>query len=486
MKSLIVTGAALLALASNATAASTDLSNLFPHRPGSEGIAPASSPAVPWSAPSSANVPLAIETPSAELTAAAQRPLSLPELIDLALRNNPATRRAWLETLASEAALGSTRSSLFPEVDGTVSLARSRNANSGNDATTLTPALSVGYLLFDFGGRSAQIEQARQTLIAAGFFHNAAIQDTVLRVEQLYYQLLDQRALLSAQTATLEEFRTNLEAAEARHNAGVATIADVLQARTQLSQGELNREQLEGSVATFEGALATMIGVRPDTKLEVGALPADLRIGEVTTSVDALLQRAVTQRPELGAARAQVARADSRIRAVRSAGMPSVSVNANAGRAFDLGNGNGSGTSWSTSLLLRVPIFTGWRNYFDLREAQFDADIAREQVRATGQQVALDVWSSYHSLTTSAQRVATSRDLLASAQQSYDVARGRYRAGVGTILDLLTAQAALANARSQEIQARSDWLLSLAQLAHDVGTLGPGGAAATDLTKGSE
>ena len=87
------------------------------------------------------------------------------------------------------------------------------------------------------------------------------------------------------------------------------------------------------------------------------------------------------------------------------------------------------------------------------------------------QQVGLQVWTSYYALQTAMQRVTTSRDLLRDATESVDVAMGRYRAGIGNILDLLTAQAALENARAEEVQARTDWFLSVAQLAHDTGTL---------------
>ena len=88
------------------------------------------------------------------------------------------------------------------------------------------------------------------------------------------------------------------------------------------------------------------------------------------------------------------------------------------------------------------------------------------------QLIILQVWQSYQAVKTAEKRVGSARDLLASAQQSAEVAQGRYKAGVGSILDLLTAQSALANARAQEVQARADWLLSIASLAHDTGTLG--------------
>jgi outer membrane protein TolC len=75
-------------------------------------------------------------------------------------------------------------------------------------------------------------------------------------------------------------------------------------------------------------------------------------------------------------------------------------------------------------------------------------------------------------LKTAADRVRTAADLLASATESESVARGRYREGVGSIVDLLIAQSALADSRAQDAQARWQWHSSLAQLAHDVGVLG--------------
>jgi outer membrane protein TolC len=83
----------------------------------------------------------------------------------------------------------------------------------------------------------------------------------------------------------------------------------------------------------------------------------------------------------------------------------------------------------------------------------------------------VQVFASYAALSTSTQRVSAGNDLLASATQSADVALGRYREGVGTIVDVLLAQSALATARAEQIQARWEWQTALAQLAHDTGSL---------------
>ena len=92
------------------------------------------------------------------------------------------------------------------------------------------------------------------------------------------------------------------------------------------------------------------------------------------------------------------------------------------------------------------------------------------------------MFSSYYTLQTSTRRVRTAEDLLASARQSSEVALARYKAGVGTVLDLLAAQSALASARAQQVGARLTWSVSLAQLAHDAGVLDPKGGTSLHLT----
>jgi len=461
--------AALLALAGCASIHST----IDSYRAPSEQIAPGTAPApeAPWVPPASA-VPRDVPKLEVSLPAGLEpgKPVTLAQVIDVALANNPATRSAWLEARAAEAGLGSARSAYLPGIDVLAALTHGRAA-SGNasTATIFAPSLALNYLLFDFGGRAAQVEQARQPLIALDFLHNEAIQNVVLRTQQTYYGYLDAKALLAAQDATLAERQASLDSADARHRAGVATIADVLQARTALSQARLTYETIDGNLRTIEGSLATAMGLPPTTRFDFGSLPADIPSTEIGSAVESLLTRAGSTRPDLAAQRALAERARARVQQVRSAGLPSLSLSATAGRQFGTGSRI---TPYSAGVALRFPLFTGWRNTFDVRQAELQQQLAEEDVRGLAQQIDLQVWTGYYALQTAAQRLATSRDLLASAQQSVDVARERYKAGVGGILELLTAEAALETARAQEVQSRADWFVAVAQLAHDTGTLG--------------
>lgn len=428
------------------------------------------SPETAWTPPASA-VPKHLPRPEASDLGT----LTLPHAIDIALQNNPATRTAWLEARAAQALVGSRRSTFFPELNLNATYNRSHQATQGGttvfNSTNYGPSLVLTYLLFDFGGRAAQVEQARQTLIAANFLHNQQMQNVILRTQQAYYGYLDAKALLDAQSATLRERKTSVDSADARHDAGVATIADVLQARTALSQAQLTYESLGQNLRVFEGTLATVMGVPVTTKFEVGTLPTDLPVQEVTTAVDALIAQAEARRPDFAAARAGIERAEARVREVRSQGLPTVGLTANAARTTFKGVTSATASPYSVSIAMRFPLFTGFRTQYDLRQARIEADLAREDARGLQQQIDLQVWTSYYGLSTATQRVRTSRDFLATAQQAADVASNRYRSGVGSILDVLTAEAALENARAQEVQARTDWFMAVAQLAHDTGSL---------------
>src|SRR3954454_15445683 len=143
--------------------------------PVSHGAGTPASPAATWTPPANA-VPPRVPPPTDLVLPPAGAPLELAQIIDLALSNNPATRTTWLEARLAEANLGSVRSAYLPTVDLGASLSRA-HTTTGTATTLSGPNLSLDYLLFDFGGRNAAAEAARQTLSASGFTHNQTIQD---------------------------------------------------------------------------------------------------------------------------------------------------------------------------------------------------------------------------------------------------------------------------------------------------------------------
>jgi outer membrane protein len=400
--------------------------------------------------------------------------LTLAEVVDLGLRNNPATRLSWANARAAAAAYGSARGAYLPTIDGDVTATRLKTvASQGRSAVTqsvLSPSLSLTYLLFDFGGRSGSIGAARSALLAANYTHNATLQSVVLQIQTAYFQYIANRALLGAQRITVAEARTNLAAAQERNRVGVATIADVLQAKTAASQAELAAEATEGDLQTARGALALSLGLPANLPYDVDSVAGQAPVAVLADSVDSLIAGAVQARPDLAAARAEFEASRAQVSVARARRLPSLTLNGTGGRTYTTTLPRG-GNNYVVSLGLSIPIFAGFSRLYDQREAAAQADAAAARADLLGQQVVFQVFSSYYALRTANRRVNTAEDLLLSARQSSEVALGRYKAGVGSVLDLLSAQSALADARAQQVLARLEWNTSLAQLAHDAGVL---------------
>ena len=444
-------------------------------------------PAQPWTPPSAkaAMPPPPVEKAAPVVPEEYLKPgttLSLAQLVDVGLHANPQTRAAWASARSAAANVGAKRAPYFPtfEADGQLLREKTPFANGPGLLsildTTYGPTVAATWLLFDSGGREADVEQATRALYAANWTHNAAIQDVVLQIASAYYQYLNAKALVIARQANLDEARRSLDSAQERHRAGVATIADVLQARTARSQAELQLQTLEGILLVTKGSLAVSMGLAANTPFDVPAVTLSDSVHFITESVDSLIDVAVRNRPELASARAQAAAANSQIRVAKSGYLPSLAfVGTGANNASNVSNF--AGNTYSLNLGLSVPVFSGFSNHYDVAAANEQYQAAQARTELTRQQIIQQVFTAYYTLRTATDRVRTSRDLLASAIQSEEVARGRYREGVGSIVDLLVAQSALATARSQDVDSRWQWRSALAQLAHDVGVLNARGDA---------
>lgn len=445
-------------------------------QPPSPGVSPA--PSRPWVPPAGADEAEpsdAGEVPGAGLLPAPPLPgqmTTLAELIDLGLARQPDTREAWLSARAAAARLEAERGPFWPQAALTGNATRSRSAVSGGAAsgpgvgerTTLAAGVELSWLLLDFGGRRAAVEQARQALLAADWTHDAVITDRVLAITAAFHVHQAALSLVEAGQAALKEAQAGLAAAEERRRAGVATLAEVLQARTALSRAELNLQTYMGRAATSRGELCAATALPVDTELMVEPLPAELPLAQVEGELQQYLADARARRPELAAAVASARGAEARVDAVRAAGLPTLVAGGSAGPLWFTDPWNRV-LAYSGGLTLRFPLFTGFAQRHEEEQARLEAEAARTRVEALRQQVELEVFRSYQDAVTAAQQVRTARELVTSAQQAEETALGRYQAGAGSILELLASQSALEDARAQEVQARTGWLIALARLA---------------------
>ncbi|CAI8896313.1 TolC family protein [Methylocaldum szegediense] len=434
------------------------------------------------------------------------RTWTLVDIIDQALCHNPQTRQTWASARAQAAQLGVAQAAYLPTINFNTSLSygqtgtRSASQSQLQDFTLgtgigggsfgrqeqfrITPSVSLNYLLFDFGGRSARVDSARAALEAANWSHAATLQNVLFNAVQAYYQLFAARSALEATQASERSSEEAFKAASFRYEVGAAALADKLQAQTAYAQAKLNRQRAEGEAQNALGVLANVMGLKPDPSLNI-ASPAYIEPDEERErDVQALIEEAKALRPDLAAAEAQVRAAEANVRSARSNSLPTLSLVSNY--SYSDSSVSQNFQSWSVGLQLSVPLFTGFANTYQIRNAEEQVAVQEATRDQLDQAIALDVWRAYFDLNTTRETLASTRDLLASATQSEKVALGRYKAGAGSILELLNAEADLANARLQYVQARYNWHIGKARLAQAIGALDPTEIGASLRTVGKK
>ncbi|MBY4922230.1 TolC family protein, partial [Burkholderia contaminans] len=341
--------------------------------------------------------------------------------------------------------------------------------------------LNLTWVLFDFGKRSAALHQARQLLAAANATQDNVLQTVFFHAAKAWYAVRDAEASVDATRRSEDIARESLAEASAKHEAGVGTLSDQLQAQTTWRRAVLDRVSAEGDVRMAIGALAVSMGLDANTPLQLAQTEPSPEDAGLSEGVDRLIDEAKIHHPKLVAARAMLEAARANVDAMRAQGRPTVSLAGSLAQnnpsyqqqPVSLGSPSVSTSRGSTiGIQVTIPLFEGFASGYRTAQAQAQADAQEADLRDTELQVSLDVWESYQSLQTDTVNVGNSKDLLADAQRALDIARGRYKAGVGTFTELLNAQTALTEAQKQRLVAISKWRTARLKLAASLGNLG--------------
>jgi len=406
-----------------------------------------------------------------------QKAYSLAELVDLAEAQNPETRVAWENARAQAAALGIARSELYPTL--------SAAALSGVDREEIPLgtrfyrhtdpvvqlSMDLNYTILDFGARRGRIAAGSAQLLAANFGFNDVHRKLIFQVQQAYYRLLNASAQDTAARASLANAEAVQQAAEERLRNGLATLPDVLEARSATAQSQYDLQAVLGAEENARGDLATALGAPAATMIRIEPLsevPTPESIGE---TVERVIDRALEQRPDLQAEVAGIRLAEAQRKEARAAYYPNLNFTANP-RAQSLYLhqqtlpwGHTADLTGELALSLNWTVFDGGARRGRLMQTEAETRRAESQVSALRDSIEDEVWTAYSNLNTAFRQREAATAFLESATQSYAAALESYNYGVRNLLDVTAAQKVLAQARSADILARTQVLITLADLA---------------------
>jgi outer membrane protein len=415
-------------------------------------------------------------------------PYTLAELIDVAEHHNPATRIIWERAKQKARELGLAKSAYYPELDGLAVFGDQRLINPFPkplaprgyvlvEIPIVAPEVTLQYLIFDFGKREAHVDAAKSEKLAAGADLIQVNQALAFRVASAYYQLMTAQERLQAAQDTLRTAQTTQDAAENRLNNGLATLPDVLNARAQTAQAVFDEESADGDEKIARVTLTETVGADPSPNIVIDSQRSAPLPESLTMSIEALIDRAMENRPELMAQTLRIRSAEAGIRAAKAEYKPQIVLSGSLAQtsvwpAPDYGHlGAASEPTWSASLGIRWRIFDGGVRKNELAIAESTRREAADELTAIHDQTTREVWSTYIAFRTALRKHAAAMALLESANASYSASLEAYKYGVKNLVDVVTAEQQLAQARLSSVSARSELFLEAVNLEFATGNL---------------
>jgi outer membrane protein len=444
---------------------------------------------------------------------AAANPLTLAEAIEAALGRNPAVHSAVETARAAQARVGTARSIWLPQLSATTILRgdysyqpgdTDPDKSGGAGTGRYTGQLQLNQMIYDFGRTSGRIEAARAVARAFAADADTARARAALDTVSGFYTAIQAAALLDVARRNVEQQRQRQQQAESFFRIGTKPEIDVLIARTAVASAELQVVQQQNSLWVARAQLIQTVGLdasewpawlsrplEPPPPIPL-SVENDALLDAPERAAEGLLDEALSRRPEYRAQRERVAQAAAQLKQVRGDYLPILSLSGNLSVAGSFG-GNSSLGSISTVgsvstvlpsgsyptlglsglLTLTWPIFNGLQTIYAVRDSAAQLGAAEANLDALRMSMRTQLLIALYQLSTARRSQFAASALAEQADKQLQMARGRYKAGVGNAIELGDAEVGAMTAAGQRVQTDSQLGLARSTLRWHLGSLLP-------------
>ena len=404
-------------------------------------------------------------------TAAA--PITLSQAILMAQKNAPSAVQARGSIRTADATVKQSYAAFLPSFNvsaGTQRQAGDRFDTQGNlvpftgNPTNYSTGLNTSLQLFDGGRRFFDIKRTKSDVNAAEAGETVSQYQIALQVKQQYYNILAARESRSAANAAVQQAGEQFKASSLRLRAGAATVSDSLRSLVQLGNARLASLTAENNLQLANATLTRLVA-SPQT---VTATVSDTIDQQVVIPDMAELQPLVDRAPAIRQADAQLASAHASVRSAKTSFLPTVNMNfSRSGSGLDPQFGFGDkryAYNQNLSFSMAFPLFNNLNREVNVARAIVTEDVAEANLRDAKYLAHQTLVQSLGQMRTAQQQVAIQTITVTAAAEDLRVQQKRYQLGATTLLDLLTSQTQLDNARTALIRARYDYRVAKAQL----------------------
>jgi len=415
---------------------------------------------------------LAQAAPDPRTLPVAGRILTLDECIAIALEAQPSIQATLYDYAAARAHVREAFAPLLPQLAGSVNATRSQGiiipttTSTGvrtstvrvdrQPADTFLAQVQLSQLLFDFGKTLAATQVARKLAEVSAEGVEVQRQVIALTVKEAYTNILLAQRLIRVQEQAVERAELNLTSAKGFLDVGTQPLSTVVRAEVDVANAKVDLINARNSLKTARVALNTAMAIDASTPTEI---TDNLEYQPTTIDRAALRAEALRQSPEYRQAKLQNSAAEASVQVAARNFLPNISGTGSYGGAtLDLN------PSWSLGLSFTWNIFDGGNLIAALDEAKANRGAANARVKVAELTLIQNLEQAEIAVEAAQERIQAARVVIASAQENFRLAQGRFDVGVGTILELTDAQLALTQASNTEAQALADYRIALAQL----------------------
>jgi NodT family efflux transporter outer membrane factor (OMF) lipoprotein len=374
----------------------------------------------------------------------------LDALVEQALAGNPNLGVARARLRRAQAVSDAARGADLPQVNGSLDITRQRFTENGlypkplagSIQDTATLQASTSWELDFFGKNEAALQATLGATRAAEADVAAARVVLASNVARTYFQMVRVQEQLAVARRALGQREEQVSLVRQRVGAGLDTNLELRQSEGALPEARQQVEALQEQAQTTRNALAALVGSAQVPA--VGALPAMAKL-RAPTVIDALPADLLGRRADVAAARARVEAAGQDVKSAKAQFYPSVNLVAFVGlssfgldRLIDLGS-----TQWGLGPAVRLPIFDAGRLRANLRGKTADLDAAIESYNAAVLEAIHEAADALAAVQSVGRQQGEQRQALEAAESAYEIAVQRYRAGLGTYLNVLAAESAV-------------------------------------------
>jgi len=372
--------------------------------------------------------------------------LNLEQCINIAIKEHSSLKASAGAVKASESKVGQAKSRYYPQINWSTSYQRISSATSTGNSTDpfnqYSTNVNLGITLIDFGKTSTQVMIQDLTVNASQADFDDVTTQVVLNVKNAYYNLLQARRNQEVAVDTMGLFQEHLDQAKAFFRIGTKPKFDVTKAEVDLGNARLNVLKGENALRIARVILKDAMSIPENADF---IIVDNLSFQKNDMQLNDVLNKAYANRPVLRSVMARRKAAERSVDLARKDYYPVLSGNAGygySGTEYPLGNG------WNASATLSFPLFTGLSSRYQTDEARANLEIIKANEDVIRQGTRLDVQQAYLNVQDASEQISVAEMTVHQARENYDLASGRYRAGMGGPIEVTDATISLNNARA--------------------------------------